>query len=86
MIVANGKGVSLYNKSGLEHSSLSGWIWEINQGTQLPNGLYLRKDSDPNNEGHYFVCPRRNMPVNAYAGLLEQMALHCRKVFKKKKA
>jgi hypothetical protein len=29
MVVADGKGISLYNKSGLDKSSLSGWIWEI---------------------------------------------------------
>ncbi len=86
MIVADGKGVSLYNKDGLEKSELSGWVWEIKVDTQLPTGLYLKKDTDPNKKGHYFVCPRRNMPVHTYAGKLEEIAVHCQKVFKKKKA
>lgn len=83
VIIADGKGISLYNESGLKKSSLTGWIWELNKGTVLPLGLYLQKDPDPNNEGHYFVCPMQNMPVNAYVGLLEQMAMHCNKIYRK---
>ena len=80
MVVANGKGVSLYNQNGLEKSALTGWVWEIKQGSALPFGLTLREGKG----GHYLLCPSHNMPLNAYAGLLEKMALTCSKTYKKK--
>lgn len=86
VIVADGKGVSLYNKAGLERSSLTGWVWEIRAGLSLPKGLYLNPDPDRNNPGHYFACPRMNMPVHSYVGLLEEMALQCAKLYQRKKA
>ena len=43
-IVANGKGISLYNKRGLDLAPLSGWVWEISANTQLPSGLKLKDD------------------------------------------
>lgn len=82
IIISNGKGVSLYNKSGLDLSPLTGWVWEIGQNTKLPVGLKFIKDDSP--EGHYSLCPSKNMPVNEFVGLLEKVAIHCKKVFKKK--
>ena len=82
MIVANAKGVSLYNKTGLDMVPLKGWVWEISANTQLPFGLKLIKDDRP--EGHYTLCPNRNMPVNEFVGLLESVVVYCQKVFKKK--
>lgn len=86
MIVADGKGISLYNKEGLELSTLSGWVYEIKAHTALPSGLYLKEDTDPKKPGHFFVCPYKNMPLHTYVGKLEEIAVHCEKVFKKKKA
>lgn len=86
VIVADGKGVSLYNKAGLEKSSLTGWVWELRAGVALPPDLYLRPDPDPNKAGHYFCCPRRNVPVSVYVGQLEQIAMHCAKIYQRKKA
>lgn len=83
-IVANDKGVSLYNKQGLEDAPLSGWVYELKVGTPLPVGLKLWKDTIV--QGHYHVCAAQNMPYNKYVGLLEELAMHCQKVFKKKKA
>ena len=82
IIVANGKGVSLYNETGLDLIPLKGWVWEISANTQLPFGLKLNKDDRP--EGHYTICPLRNMPVNEFVGLLESIVVFCRKVYKKK--
>ena len=82
VIVSNGKGISLYNKHGLDLAPLSGWVWEISQNTQLPPGLKLIRDDSP--EGHYSLCPNQNMPVSELVGLLERVAIGCKKVFKKK--
>lgn len=82
MIISNGKGVSLYNKNGLDLAPLSGWVWEIKQNTPLPFGLRLVKDNKP--EGHYSLCPARNMPISEFVSLLENVVIHCKKSFKKK--
>lgn len=82
MIVANGKGISLYNKTGLDLIPLTGWVWEISARTPLPFGLKLIKDNNP--EGHYTICPIRNMSVHEFVGLLESIVIYCKKVFKKK--
>ncbi len=83
-IVANDKGVSLYDKQGLDDAPLSGWVYEIKVNTVLPFGLKLWEDLDV--AGHYHVCPVRNMPYHKYVGLLEELAIDCHKVFKKKSA
>jgi len=82
IIVANGKGISLYNKIGLELAPLSGWVWEIKSNTPLPIGLKLIKDERP--QGHYSLCPVKNMPVSKFVSLLEDVLMHCKKSFKKK--
>lgn len=82
MIIANGKGISLYNKVGLDLIPLKGWVWEISANTNLPFGLRLNKDDRP--EGHYTICPIKNMPVHEFAGLLESIAINCKKLYKKK--
>jgi hypothetical protein len=81
MIVANNQGISLYNKIGLDESPLTGWIWEIKANTVFPFGLKLIKDDDP--IGHYTLAPLHNMPFHEYIGLLEKVAIHCRKVSRK---
>ena len=80
-IIANGKGVSLYNKKGLDLAPLSGWVWEIKVTTAFPIGLKL--DSDDSPEGHYTLCPTQNISVHEFVALLERVVIHCQKVFKK---
>ena len=82
MVVANKKGVSLYNKEGLDLVPLNGWVWEIKAHTNLPPGLKLVNDNNP--VGHYTLSPIRNMSVHEFLGLLDKVAIHCKKVFKKK--
>lgn len=81
-IVANGKGISLYNKTGLDLAPLVGWVWEISPNTTIPQGLKLIKDDRP--EGHYSLCPSRNMSIHEFISQLEKVVIHCKKVFKKK--
>ncbi|WHI45681.1 hypothetical protein [Microbulbifer sp. VAAF005] len=80
VIVANDNGVSLYNKAGLEESPLTGWIWEVKKGTHFPPGLKL---VEKGSFGHRMLVPAYNMPLSQYVGLLEQVAINCKKVFKK---
>lgn len=79
MVVANGKGISLSTKGRLDKTRLSGWVWKISRGTQMPTGLKLINDRS----GHYSICLRSNMPLDEFIGLLSKLALKCQKVFKK---
>lgn len=81
IVLANHKGISLYNKEGLELIPLTGWVWEIAAQTNLPPDLRLVKDNYP--LGHYILSPVRNMPVHEFLGLLENVAIYCKKIFKK---
>ena len=81
-IVANNRGISLFDKIGLEKSRLTGWVWELKRGTPLPVGLKLIKDNS--STGHHTLAPAHNMPVSQYIGLLEQVAVRCEQSFMKK--
>ncbi len=82
-IIADNNGVSVFTKEGLDESPLTGWVWEIKQGTPFPMGLKLVKRGS---KGHHMLCPTRNMPLSQYVGLLEQVAIHCKKLYKKQHA
>ena len=79
VIIANGRGVSLYTLDELNNTSLTGWVWKFRSNTQIPSGLKLVNDKP----GHYCVAPTHNMPVDLYKGLLEQMGMKAEKVWKK---
>ena len=79
MVISNGKGVSLSTKERLDKTQMSGWVWKICRGTQVPFGLKLLNDRP----GHYSICPVSNMPLDEFIGLLSKLALKCQKVFKK---
>lgn len=82
MVNSSDNGISLYNKEGLEESELTGWVWEIKEGTSFPFGLKLIKDNKP--LGHYTLAPAAKMPFKEYVGLLEKVAIYCEKIYKKK--
>jgi hypothetical protein len=79
VVIANGKGVSLSTKERLDKTPMSGWVWKIGRGTQVPAGLKLINDRP----GHYSICPTSNMALDEFIGLLSKLALKCSKVFKK---
>jgi len=79
IIIANGRGVSLYTKAELQNTTLTGWIWRFIVHTHLPQGLKLVNDKP----GHYCVAPTQNMPVDLYKGLLEQMGSKAQKAWVK---
>jgi hypothetical protein len=79
MVVSNGKGISLSTKTRIDNTQMSGWVWKITRGIQIPQGLKLINDR----EGHYSICPVVNMPLDEFKGLLSKLAIKCQKVFKK---
>lgn len=83
-VVANNKGVSLFNKEGLDKTHLTGWVWEITKGTPLPKDLRLFKDNRSGaSPGHYMLVPSHNMTLIEYVSLLEKVAIKCKKIMKK---
>ena len=80
IIVANNNGVSVFNKEGLEQTHLTGWVWEIKRGTPFPIGLKLVQRGS---KGHHMLVPMHNMPLTQFVGLLEQVAVHSKRVFQK---
>lgn len=79
VIVANGKGISVFDKIGINESPMSGWVWRFPPNTSFPQGLRLAQDK----LHHFCIAPTQNMPVDKYKGLLEEMALKAARVYKK---
>lgn len=79
VIKANGKGISVFDKQGINESPMSGWVWRFPPNTQPPHGLKMVQDK----AHHYCIAPTQNMPLDKYKGLLEEMALRANRVFKK---
>jgi hypothetical protein len=77
VIIANGKGVSLYTIDKIIEKGLTGFAWQFQKGLNVTHGLKLVTD-EPN---HYMLAPIANMPVEKYKGLLEEMGLSCMKYF-----
>ena len=79
VIRANGKGVSVFDKTGINESPMTGWVWRFPPNTRPPLGLKLVQDKPH----HYCIAPTQNMPVEKYVGLLKEMAMFASRVFKK---
>ncbi len=79
MVIANGKGISVFDKEGIMQSPMNGWVWRFAPNTTFPLGLKLVQDKPH----HYCIAPSQNMPIDKYKGLLEELALKAKRVFKK---
>ncbi|MCG9620686.1 hypothetical protein L1D56_11910 [Vibrio diabolicus] len=79
VIIANRKGISVFDKTGINQSNMTGWVWRFPPNTRPPQGLKLVNDKPH----HYGIAPITNMPLDKYKGLLEEMALKATRVFKK---
>jgi len=79
VVIANRKGISVYDAAAIEAVPLTGWVWKIPRQTLLPQGLKLVQDY----VGHYVLSPTQNMPLDRYKGILEELGLKAQKVFKK---
>lgn len=79
VILANGKGISVFDKQGINESPMTGWVWRFAPNTPPPSGLKFTQDKPH----HYCISPAYNMPIDKYKGLLEEMALYAARVFKK---
>lgn len=78
MVVSNGKGVCLFTEEELAKRSFSGWVWKMPRNTTMPTGLGIYSD----HSGHFMICPRFDMPLDQYKGLLSQLAVTCQRMRK----
>jgi hypothetical protein len=46
-IIANNKGVSLFDATGLTITELTGWVWELPHGAPIDLRPKLNKDDNP---------------------------------------
>lgn len=81
VVIANGKGISVFDKEGITQSPILGWVWRFSANTHFPIGLKLVQDKSH----HYCIAPTQNMPIDKYKGLLEEMALKATRVYKKER-
>ena len=81
VVVANNKGVSVWTKEGVIDKGLTGYAWLIKGGSAIPFGLKIVNDT----KGHYLLAPAKNMPLDTYKGLLEEMGMQCIKYLNIKK-
>ena len=79
VVKANGKGISVFDKAGINESPMSGWVWRFHSNTQPSLGLKLVQDKPH----HFYIAPAQNMPIGKYIGLLEELALKGHRVYKK---
>ena len=79
VVIANGKGISVFDYEGIAQAPVEGWVWKVAATTPLPAGLRLVHDKPH----HYCVAPIANMPVDKYKRLLEELALRAVRVLKK---
>jgi hypothetical protein len=79
VVIANGKGISVFDRESINLAPFTGWVWKLAAGTALPFGLRAVQDKP----GHYCIAPTTNMPVDKYKGLLEELGLRAERVIKK---
>ena len=79
VVIANGKGISVFDLDAITHVPFEGWVWKLGSNTALPTGLKMVNDKP----GHYCIAPTANMPVEKYKGLLEELGLKAMRLIKK---
>jgi hypothetical protein len=82
MVVANGKGISVFTLKGLKEEGLTGFAWKFDRNTPVEPGPVLIDNEKPE---YCVLAPARNRPLGEYKGLLEKMGPKCAKNLRIKK-
>lgn len=76
IVVADGNGFSAYDHITPVMKKPGKKIWRIRKGASLGDDLVLAQDRRPGQEGrHYFIAPKRTMPLKKYLGALEELGM-----------
>lgn len=76
VVIANGNGISLSSTFDPKKRN----TWKLEKNTPIPTGLKLVRDLRPGRDDHFMITPASNMPFVKYIGLLQELAVHCKKV------
>lgn len=76
MVIANGNGISLSSTFDPKKRN----TWKLPKKTVIPTGLRLIKDLRPGRGDHFMIAPTSSMPFTKYIGLLQELAVSCKKV------
>ncbi|WP_444901515.1 hypothetical protein ACJJIG_18905 [Microbulbifer sp. SSSA007] len=79
IIIANGKGVRIFNQERINQLIQDGWICRFPAGTTLPEGLKIVEQSP----GEFYISPERNMAERQFIALLKEMSLRAITIFKR---
>ena len=76
VVVANGNGFSAYDHLTQVMKVPGNKIWRIKKGASLGDDLVIAQDCRPGQDGrHYFVAPKRTMPLKKFLGALEELGM-----------
>lgn len=75
VVIANGNGFSAYDHLTPVMKKPGKKIWRIRKGASLGDDLVIGEDKTPGREGHYFIAPKRTMPLKKYLGALEELGM-----------
>lgn len=71
VIIANGKGIQIFDRNGINNSSLSGWVCRFSARVLPPKGLKIVEQQP----GQHCISPARNMTEDKLLELLKEMTL-----------
>jgi len=76
VVVANGNGFSAYDHLTPVMKVPGKKIWRIKKGASLGDDLVIAEDRRKGQDGrHYFIAPKRTMPLKKYLGALEELGM-----------
>ncbi len=79
-VMADGNGFSTFDHLTPIMKKPGKKVWQIKKGANLPAELRLIKDLCSGHEGHFMIAPTANMPFAKFIGLLQELAVHCKKI------
>ncbi|WP_444909715.1 hypothetical protein [Microbulbifer sp. TRSA005] len=79
IVIANGKGIRIFDQESINQSTLIGWVCRFPAGTTPPNGLRITEQGP----GQYYISPERNMTATRFIELLKEMSLKAITLFKR---
>lgn len=74
----------MLDEARLNSIGATGWVWKVPADTQMPQGLAVTPDPDPDPRklGHFLLCPISDMTMDGCRALLSELALNLERIRK----